>query len=141
MPKWTTIRIPVELKDKIEELSRKRNQAYWKIIQEAIAWYQSNVLETRNRELIPDIDKVSWYIIKLSYSVSKFKDKPDQENYQWLEKTILQIKERLGVNIDYLLKSARSYQLEQTKENLIELWMSWKMAVIDMFYHAYLKKQ
>ncbi len=140
MVEWTTIRIPKELKEKIEDLSRKKNVAYWKVIQEAISWYQSTVIETRNRELIPDIDKVSWYIVKLSYSVSKLRDNPTDDNFQWLEKTVMQIKERLGVNIDYLLKSARSYQLEQSKENLIELWMSLKMAVIDMFYHAYLKK-
>jgi len=149
MVEWSTIRVPKELKNKLLELSEKKNVAYWKVIQEALSWYQSNVLETRNRELIPDIDKVSWYIVKLSYSVAKFRDNPSKENFEWLQKIVLQIKERLGVNLDYLIKIARSYQLtfnndetlSQYKENLIELWMSWKMAVIDMFYHAYLKKQ
>jgi len=140
MAKWTTIRIPVELKNKLLELSQKKNAAYWKIIQEAIAWFQSSVVETRDRDVIPEIDKASWYIAKLSYSLAKFKDKPSEENYQWLVKVINQIRERLGVDLQYLVRTAMAYQVEQNRENLIEFWMAWKMAIVDIFFKYVLSK-
>ena len=137
--KWTTIRVPKELADLLKKMSEEKGMAYWKVIMNAISWYNAVAKDTRRRDEIPLLDKISWYIVKLSYSVSKFKDEPSENNLNWLTKMVGQIYERLKVDVSYILRTAKAYMESRSKDDLIELNMAWKMAITDIIYYGFLK--
>jgi len=136
---WTTIRVPKSLARRIRELSEEKGVAMWKILLQLTSFYSSIVKDTRRRDEIPILDKLSWYIVKLSYSISKMKDEPNEENFKWLVKTISQIKDRLNIDVTYILDIAKSYMATKSKQDLIELNMAWKQAVLDIFYYGFLR--
>lgn len=126
------MRVPQPLAEKIRALSEKENLVQWQVIEKALSFYETLKKNPAKKADLSQLDKVSWYIVKLSYSVSKLKDDPSEENMQWLEKMVQQVKERLGVDVSYLLQAAKTYAKTRSKEDLIELNMSWKMAVADL---------
>lgn len=136
MPRWTTVKVPIELADRIRKIARARNQAHWQVLDEALGLLEAKLASgygTRSKPKIEiDLDKVSYYIMKLSYSVTKFKEKPTKENLDWLRKTCSQIADRLGVDMSLMIRAAETYYRTKSKEDYVELNMAWKNAIMQL---------
>jgi len=130
--KWTTVKIPVELRDTINKLSQKLGKPAWKVVLDSVSFFDEQISKPRLKEKLPTIDKISWYIVKLSTSVSEFKLNPSEENYNRLIKTMNQIKERLGVDLSLLSKIVETYKKDPSIDNRIELNDALKLLIFEL---------
>jgi len=119
MGRYTTVRIPVELRNVVKSLARRRKMPMWKIIHEAVTYYRSVYL-THHKEM-NDVGKRAWYCYKLSASVGELRANPTKENLQLLLTTISQIEERLGVNAELLRAAAERYVKKPERKEKIQL--------------------
>jgi len=130
---WSTIKVPVGLRDAINRIVEKEGKPAWRIVQDAIAFYYAQKQKPRIKEDASLIDKISWYIAKVAMSVGKFKASPTQENFERLRKTAQQIQERLGVDTSLLIRNAEAYMRDpEDIDNKTELDASLKMLILDI---------
>jgi len=152
--KWSTIYAPVELKEKVKQLSDKTRKAQWKVLLDAVALYEATIRKPKTKAELPIVDKVLWYIEKLCMSIGALKENPTGSNLQKSLKTIKQIKERLGIDTallekaaaDYHKATAASYKDEWEKhysldEATTELNMALKSVLLEMAYKHILKEE
>ena len=112
-----SIQVSPDVKKRVKELAVKNKTTQAKIIEEAIILLE----KIANLEDSSELDRISWYIIKLAMSVGHFKEYPDKLNYNQLKYTAKQIQERLGVDTSKLLVLAEEYMRKQDKETKIRL--------------------
>jgi len=105
----STIYAPKELKERIRGLSEKLGRPQWKILLEALSFYETLVRKPKAKEELPTVDKVVWYIEKLCMSIGALKENPSDANLQKTLKTVSQVRERLGVDTSILEKAASDY--------------------------------
>jgi len=135
---WSTIHTPKEVLDLLKRIRgrAKENKANWKIILEALSFYES-ILSSPSKMMKQDkVEKVSWYITKLSQAYTLFTISPTPENYENLSKRLDEINKRLNVNTDSLKRLAEQYmniKNEQKKANAkIELNQTYKLIIKEM---------
>jgi hypothetical protein len=154
MTKETTIYAPPELKSKVKALSERTGKPQWKILLEALALYESQLRKPRIKEELPIVDKVVWYMQKLSMSIGALKENPSEENLARTLNTIRQVKERLLVDtslleravIDYvkLVSSAPQDPVEKHRvldEARMEINMALKSVLLEIVYTHILKEE
>jgi len=154
MGKETTIYVPVEFKQKVKELSERTGKAQWRILLDALALYESTLRRPRAKEELPVVDKVVWYMQKLSMSIGALKENPSEENLARTLNTIRQVKERLLVDtglleravIDYvkLVSSAQQDPIERHRledEAKMEVNMALKSILLEIVYKWILKEE
>jgi hypothetical protein len=149
MGKETTIYVPVEFKQKIKQLSEKTGKAQWRILLDALALYESTLRKPRTKEELPVVDKVVWYMQKLSMSIGALKENPSEENLSKTMKTIQQIKERLGVDTSLLERAVVDYvrlvDFEASDrlldEAVTEINMALKSVLLEIVYRWILKEE
>jgi len=127
--RWTTIKVPKELHTQLKTLADSKNMAMWELIAVMLSHYHEKTKDGKQYRNIDHLDKISYYIMKLSYSVSALKLNPTKENLEWTRKTIDQIATRLELDLGDLRKAAESYYRRRDKEALIVLNMAWKSAI------------
>lgn len=132
--KWTTIKVPAELRDRIKALAERMGTAEWRVVLMGVSFLAKQIEEPRIKEDLPLIDKVSWYIAKLAMSVGAFKENPTEENLQRLRRTCLQIAQRYGIDTSIVLRTAEDYMRSPGTDTKIELNMSLKMVIVDMMW-------
>ena len=76
------IKVPVTLHQKIYEIAKEEDRPMWEVIKDAIETYELYKRRKKPRKDVPTIDRISWYIIKLSMSVGAFKERPTIEHFQ-----------------------------------------------------------
>jgi hypothetical protein len=118
--RYTSIRVPCELRDTIKEIAKKSHFSMWELIYQAVTYYRSAYL-TNFQEKVTGIGKISWYAYKISSSIGMFKENPSEENKNMLLKTAEQISQRLGVDISLLKTAITRYMSEPTEDNRILL--------------------
>jgi len=139
--RWTTIKIPVELRDMIMRVAEKENKPAWKVVLNALSFYWEQKQKPRLKEDAPIIDKVSWYIAKVSMSVGEFKANPTNENLERLKKTASQIQERLGVDVALLIRAAEAYMRDPNTDNRMELNAALKMLILDIIVNKLIREE
>jgi len=117
MARWTTIKVPVELREMVKHLSEKMGKPQWQILTEAITFYEGFIRSPRVRTSTSNLDKLAWYITKLATSFGAFKENPSDENFEYLKKRVEELRERIGVEADLLLRVAEYYR-STTDESL-----------------------
>ena len=135
MAGWTTVKIPREIHAQLKQMAEKRGVSMWELIADMLSFYRAKMSEgmgNRTGEVEIDAQKIAYYIMKLSYSVTKFKENPSKENYDWLIKTAEQIEQRLGVDLSLLKRIAEQYRRVQDKQTTYELNMAWKNAIMSI---------
>jgi len=132
--KWTTIKVPTEVRNIVKKLMEEEKKPAWKIIVESVLWYNRIKRRPYEKAELPVTEKISWYIAKLCMSVGAFKENPTKENLERLQKTLTQIKERLKIDTDIVYRTAVAYQRKPETENRIELNMATKSVVFDIIY-------
>jgi len=151
--KGTTIYVPAELKERIRALSEKTGKVQWKVLLDALAFYETTVRQPRAKEELPVVDKVVWYMQKLSMSIGALKENPSDENISKTVKTMIQVRDRLGVDtslleravVDYarLVRNAPEDPAErhrQVDEAIMEVNMALKSVLLEIVYKHFFKE-
>jgi len=150
----SSIYAPPEFKEKIKQLSEKTGKPQWKILLEALALYETSLRKPRAKEELPIVDKVVWYIEKVSMSIGALKENPSDANLQKTMKTISQIRERLKVDTGLLERAVQDFAsaskisqkdpIEKHRaldEVTMELNMALKSVLIEIVYRYILKEE
>jgi len=132
--RWTTIKVPVELRDAIKALSEKFGVPEYRVVWWGVSFFTEQISHPRIKEYLPLLDKASWYIAKLSMSVGAFKENPTPDNMSKLMKTAMQVSERLRVDTSYLIRSAENYMRHIDNDTKMELNASLKMVILDTMW-------
>jgi len=147
--RWTSIYTPMELKDKIKYLSEKTGKTQWRVVLEALALYETQLRHPRAKEELPVVDKVIWYIQKLCMSVGALKENPSDANFQKTQRTVQQVKERLGVDtriieraLSDFMSTIKSGGIDHSLVDEVrsELNMALKSVIIEIIYKYVLKE-
>jgi len=136
--KWTTIKVPTEVRNIVKKLMNEEKKPAWKIIVNSVLWYNRMKRRPHEKAELPKAEKISWYITKLGMSVGAFKENPTKENLERLEKTLKQIKDRLGIDTDIVYRTAVAYMRKPNTENRMEVNMAVKSVIFEIiFTHIY----
>jgi len=133
--RWTTVKVPGEVRERISSLARAEGKAEWRIVLDALAFYEAQKRSPRIKQELPTWEKVAWYIVKLAMSAGSLRENPTEENLELLKRTCQQIEERLGVRTDLLLRVAEAYVRDPDIDNRMELNAAVKMVVFDILYY------
>jgi len=147
--KGSTVWVPKEFKARLVALSEKLKKPQWKVLLDALAFYETSLRKPKVKAELPVVDKVIWYIQKLCLSVGRFKENPCDENLARTLKTVGQVSERLGVDCSLLSRALEDYLAvfksgvrdhERLDEVDLELNMSLKSALLEILYrHVFLE--
>ena len=133
---WSTIRVPKEVKQRIDYLREKSGKVTWEVINEAISFYEGFLKRPSVRTSTSNLDKLSWYITKIATSFGAFKENPTEENYRYLEKRVQELKDRFGIEADILIRLADYYKRtkddELRKKIRIDLNSAFKQVVKEL---------
>ena len=134
--KWTTMRIPVELRDRIKALSQKTGKVTWEVVLEGVSFLETQLRKPRIKESLGNIEKSAWYITKLATSFGAFKENPNDENFTYLQKRVKELKDKLDIDALLLLRIAEYYRRTKDEELRrkirIDLNMAFKQVVKDI---------
>jgi len=150
----SSIWVPREFKERLATLSRRYGKPQWKILLDALAMYEAYFRKSRGKEELPKVDKVVWYIEKLSMSVGAFKENPSKENLEKSMKTLAQVRERLQVDTSLLERALNDYfklvgslpedpveRHTALDEAVMEVNMALKSVLIEIVYRHILKEE
>jgi len=101
--KWNNVKVPDYLLEKIDSISKREKRARWQIIYDSVSYYEAQKKKPVIKSELPKLEKVSWYIAKLSQAVTWYITNPDENHYQFTVKTISDIGSRLDVDVKELL--------------------------------------
>jgi hypothetical protein len=148
--KGGTIWVPVEFKERVKALAQKQGKAEWKVLLDALALYETSLRKPRTKEELPVVDKIIWYIQKLSMSIGELKANPTDENLNRTLKTVQQVRERLGVDTSILERAVNDYykllrgnkkEREDEVEARMEVNMALKSVLIEIVFKYILKEE
>jgi len=108
--RWKHIKVPNTLKEKLKQMSEREKRAIWQIIYDAFTYYESQKRKPRIKEDLPMLDKISWYIAKISMAVSWYLATLSDINYLLTVKTITDTGARLGVDMSELLSVLETFK-------------------------------
>ena len=113
---------------------------------DALTLYETTLRKPKTKAELPAVDKVLWYIQKLSMSIGALKDNPSQANLLKAQKTIEQIRERLKVDTKLLELAINDYarlieKKEKRDEANLEINMALKSVLLEIVYNYILREQ
>jgi hypothetical protein len=132
--KFHTLRINDMLYNYLKKLEKKTNLSKQTILMNALSLYRTSLTNkarfSREQNVL---DKAVWYMLKLSYAVFAFREKP-KENYQNLIEIIEQIENRLNIDLSLLKKTTLEYlnAKEITNDHKINITNALKLSLIDI---------
>jgi len=134
--RWTMIRVPEEVRDLVKDIADKDGRAQWKVVLEAVSLYDSFRRRPKTKSKLPLIEKTAWYITKLATSFGAFKENPNEPNFKYLKERVEELRDRLSVDADILLKMAEYYMAtnDQSLRTKIKIDMNtaFKQVVKDL---------
>lgn len=141
---WSIVTVSREVVSLIEKIKKRsgENKDTWKVILESLSYYDS--IRSSSRRMIKQdmLEKVSWYVVKLSLAYSSLVLNSSKETFESFNERLKEIKERLKIDeIDVLQKLVSEYiQLkdeEERKKERIAFNQSFKMIIKEMIKKAY----
>ena len=152
----STIYVPDELKERIEFYSKVHGKPMWRVVMDAMTFYEmfyKGKLEDKTGETkFPELAKVVWYIIKLSMAVGALKADTSPQRAEMLQRTIKQVRERLGADTSLLERAVYDYihvklsngnekaNPDMQRDAEIELTNALKLVVLDILYNMLTKQ-
>ncbi|HIP92677.1 MAG TPA: ribbon-helix-helix domain-containing protein [Thermotoga sp.] len=118
---WSSVAVRHEIKEMIDEISKRRKVPKSRLVEEAIMMYIKEQKLKGKYHWGYDIDRNIWYGFKLVNSIAQLKlvielaeqgvvEKEKVEEYRKMtENTIQQIEERLGINLNTLKRALRKF--------------------------------
>ncbi|RLG76833.1 MAG: hypothetical protein DRO14_03235 [Thermoprotei archaeon] len=136
---WSTIRIPKEVKNRIDDLRVRTGMVTWEIINNAVSFYEEFLRKPSVRTSTTNLDKLAWYITKLALAYGAFRENPCEEKYEMLVKRVEELKQRFGIEADILVRMADYYKSakdpELQKKIAIDFSMAFKQVVKEIVIH------
>jgi len=114
--KTTHMRIPRSLKDEIKAEAERRGISMWQVLVESLSTYRQMRSGRIQRN---DMDKIAWYVFKLSASIGELRASPGPETRTATLVTLQQIKDRLGVTVDELEIVVKDYDGSKEKRKVL----------------------
>jgi hypothetical protein len=108
--RWKHIKVPAYFKEKLKQLSEREKRAIWQILYDAFSYYESQKRRPKIKEELPMLDKVSWYIAKVSMATCWYLATLSDTNYELTVKTISEAGARLGVDMSELLNVLSTFK-------------------------------
>jgi len=132
--KYTTVKIPRYLHEKIKEISQSIGMRQWILVEQAInLWLSIRKLKDRGKAR-SRVDRASWYAFKLAQSIGQLKAKPTIENLEQTLKTLEQIEKRLNIDCKYLKEAIKWFMEKKDTESVITLNDETKLVIADIIY-------
>jgi len=133
MPKkYTTIKLPVSLHEKLKQLAEEEGRKLYVLVEEMYNRYIQTRKDKYRFKEYSRLDKASWYCYKLASSVGSFRENPSSDNYDKLMRTIEQVRTRLKVDTSQLEDAVKKYYKLQDTDSLIYLNDSAKLVIGDI---------
>ena len=152
----SSVYVPDELKERIEFYSKVHGKPMWRVVMDAMTFYEmfyKGKLEDKTGVTkFPELAKVTWYVVKLSMAVGALKADTTPRRAEMLQKTIKQVRERLGVDTSLLERAVYDYiqvklsgdgekvNQDLQKDAEIELTNALKLIVLDILYNTLTKQ-
>jgi len=136
--KWRTISVPAEVFDLLKRIESRSNEdkAHWKIILKALSFYEDFRSKPKLANDFSIIEKISWYITKLSLAYGTFAVNPSEESANQLKERLQEIEVRTGVQVGALLKLIDQYirikDENERKKARMELNQAFKLIIKEM---------
>jgi hypothetical protein len=117
MPEKTTlIRIPISLKKELQEKAKQKNVAMWQIILESLTTHREVKAGIVKRS---EIDKISWYVYKVSASFGELRANPTPENKTATLETLRQLHDRLEIEVSDVEIVVKQYDGSHSKKKIL----------------------
>jgi len=132
--KFHTIRVNDYIYNYLSKLKKKTGLNKQQILLNALSMYRASLTSKDRFSRSQDkLDKAVWYMLKLSYAVFSFREKP-KENYANLIEIIEQIEQRLSIDLSLLKKVSLEYlnAREVTNNHKISVTNALKLSLIDI---------
>jgi hypothetical protein len=132
--KFHTIKVNDYIYNYLKKLEKKTSLSKQTILMNALSLYRASLTSKQRFVKTQDkLDKCVWYMLKLSYAVFAFREKP-KENYSNLIEIINQIEQRLGIDLSMLRKVSLEYlnAKEITNDHKINITNALKLSLIDI---------
>ncbi len=132
---WKPIPVPQEVHAVVKTQSEREGSAMWKIVVKAIELYTTLQRKHWNIDVNPDaqkIDRLAWYIYKLTASIGAYRESPSMKRRRLIEKTLEQIRERIGVDTSELELVIEQYFKKPLRQNRTLLNETTKKLIINM---------
>ncbi|RLF08420.1 MAG: hypothetical protein DRJ60_00375 [Thermoprotei archaeon] len=126
------IRVPEELYNRLTKIAEEKDLPIWKVVAEALSYYEHYTKKTKEMQKLPRLDKASWYCYKFSASVGSLRENPTEENLALLANTCKQLEERYGIDTKLVLKMASEYVKKRSTQAKIEMNETAKLIVGDI---------
>ena len=152
----SSVYVPDELKERIEFYSKVHGKPMWRVVMDAMTFYEmfykGKLEDKTGATKFPELAKVAWYIVKLSRAVGALKADTSPQRAEMLQKTIKQVRERLGVDTSLLERAVYDYiqvklsgggekaNQDLQKDVEIELTNALKLIVLDILYNTLTKQ-
>jgi len=136
--KWRAISVPQEAIDLLNRIKSRsgQNTANWKIIVEALSFYDTFRSKPKVVEDFNMIEKAGWYITKLSMAYGAFALNPNEQNINNLKERLMEIEERLQVDTGVLFKLIDQYSKleneDERKKFRIQMNQAFKLIVKEI---------
>jgi len=130
--KWTTIKVPKEVAEKVRELRARTGKASWQLVLEALSFYESALRSSKHFSTTTNLDKLAYYIMKLVTSASYFKFETNEESYNKFMEVVKQVENRLGVTCEEIEPTARKLLTKKNGKNIHTFNMSIKTCIIRL---------
>jgi len=108
---WKTIKVPEGVKARIDRLKKKYNKVAWEVVFEAVSIYETILAKPKYKNSLPLLEKVAWYITKLSLAYGSFRENTTLENLENLARRVREVENRLGVNGQEFLRISERYYI------------------------------
>jgi hypothetical protein len=112
---YTAIEVPSEIGERIRAIAERKGRSEWEIILDAIGYYEAQLRAPRKKEKLPDVEKLSWYISKISIGVALCVSNPTQESLEITLKMLESVRVRLHVDTRVLAQTLELYFKSEDK--------------------------
>jgi len=142
--KWTTVKIPVEIRDKIKRMANRFGMSQWELVNWALGFAETRLKRADVKQDLPAMDKVSWYISKLGLAVGAFRENPNERTLDNAVRVCAQIMDRLGVDTSSLIKVLHDYYDKKDKKESkglkMEVSMELKFVIAEIIWTQLVEK-
>ena len=140
--KWKSIAVPQEVIDLLNRIKSRSGQdtANWKILVEALSFYEEFREKPKMVNEFSMIEKVSWYITKLSLAYGTFAVNPSEDTAPQLIERLQEIEMKMQVDTGALQKLVNQYvKIKDDNERRkfrIQMNQAFKLLIKEMIMKA-----
>jgi len=140
--KWTVVTVPIEVKTLLERIKSRSNHdaPNWRLILDALSFYEALRSKPKMVEDLDKVEKISWYITKLSLAYGTFAVNPTEESMAQLIERLQEVEMRLQVDTSVVQKMVNQYAKikdeQERKKFRIQMNQAFKMIIKEMIIKA-----